>query len=125
MPKKWFLIIGAFIVLLIPLIYLGSLPPSPLYFLKVSREFAQSLFIFGMEDRANWLLTLADKRLSEAQRLKIKKLDYFSALQIATALKYQNEAERMLEILKNKTNIIYLQDKYNQNDEKLKNLGYQ
>lgn len=77
-----------------------------------------------MEDRANWLLTLADKRLSEAQRLKIKKLNYFSEFQIGTALKYQNEAEAMLEILKNKTNIIYLRDKYNQNDEKLKNLGY-
>lgn len=124
MLKKRFLIIGAFIVLLIPSIYLGTLPPSPLYFLKIARESVQSVFIFGMEDRANWLLTLADKRLNEAQKLRLKKLNYFSAFQIDTALKYQNEAEVMLEILKNKTNITYLRDKYNQNDEKLKNLGY-
>lgn len=85
----------------------------------------QSLFIFGDEDRANWILTLADKRLNEAQKLRLKKLNYFSAFQINTALKYQNEAQGLLEILKNKTNIIYLRDKYNQNDEKLKNLGAQ
>lgn len=125
MPKKLFLIIGALIALLIPSIYLGTLPPSPLYFLKVSRESVQSLFIFGDEDRANWILTLADKRLNEAQKLRLKKLNYFSAFQINTALKYQNEAQGLLEILKNKTNIIYLRDKYNQNDEKLKNLGAQ
>lgn len=76
-----------------------------------------------MEDRANWVLTLADKRLEEAAVLKIKKMDYFSDMQKNDALKYQDEARGLLEILKNKTNITYLQDKYNQNEQKVKNLG--
>lgn len=73
-----------------------------------------------MEDQANWILTLADKRLAEAEGLKIKKMDYFSDMQKNTALNYQNEAWKLLEILKNKTNITYLKDKFNQNAEKLK-----
>lgn len=122
MPKKRFLIIGIILILLVPVAYLGNLPPSPLYFLKVSREGVQSLFIFGMEDRANWLLTLSDKRLVEAEKLKKKKMGFIASFQINTARNYQSEAENLLEILKDKTNITYLRDKSNQNNDKLKNL---
>lgn len=101
---------------------LGSIPPSPLYYLKTSRETLQSLFIFGDEDKANWLLLKADKRLGEAEKLKAKNLDYFAGMQIDAARRYQSEAEILLLDLKNKTNITYLRDRSNQNLEKLKNL---
>lgn len=83
----------------------------------------QAFFIFGDEDKANWLLTLADKRLAEAEKLKVKKLDFIALVQINTAREYQVEAENLLEGLKNKINITYLKDKFNQNNEKLKNLA--
>lgn len=103
-------------------LFLGSVPPSPLYYLKIGRESVQSLFIFGDEDQTNWLLTRADKRLTEAEKLKSRGLNFFADIQINTAKQYQSEAEVLLEDLKNKTNIIYLKDKYNQNLEKMNKL---
>lgn len=122
MLKNRFFIIVVLIISLIPVAYLGSLPPSPFYYLKASRELIQSVFIFGTEDKANWILTLADKRLVEAEKLKMKKLDFIAAFQIKTARNYQFEAESLLEILKDKTNTTYLRDKYNQNSDRLKKL---
>lgn len=72
---------------------------------------------------ANWYLVRADKRLSEAEKLKMKKLDFLAEAQIKTAKDYQSEAEILLTTLKDKTNTTYLKDRFNQNAEKLKNLN--
>lgn len=123
MRKKRYLILAIFLIIFVALtLYLGNIPPSPLYYLKISRETIQSLFIFGDEDQANWYLTRADKRINEAQKLKDRNMDFFAQIQIKTALDYQRQAEILLEVLKNKTNITYLEDKSNQNRDKLKSL---
>jgi hypothetical protein len=122
-PKKRYqILVGLLIVISAISLYLGSAPPSPLYYLKLSRETIQSLFIFGDEDQANWYLTRADKRLTEAKKLKQRKLDFLADMQIETAIQYQMEAEVLLKQLKDKTNTTYLQDRFNQNVETVKNL---
>lgn len=123
MPKKRYLIIGILLVIAITSLYLGSTPPSPLYYLKIARETVQTFFIFGDEDKANWLLTRAEKRIAEAEKLRSKKLDSLAQMQVDTAKTYQSEAEIILQDLSNKTNITYLRDKYNQNQDRLKLLG--
>ena len=124
MPKKRLLILSLCLLVLVAVsIFLGSIPPSPLYYLKTSRETIQTFFIFGDEDKANWLLIRADKRLTEAQKLKAKNLQHLAQIQVNTAKQYQTEAGTLLESLKDKTNITYLKDRYNQNSEKLKLLS--
>lgn len=122
MQNKWSYTAVGIIFLLAISLFLGSIPPSPLYYLKITRETIQTFFIFGDEDKTNWLLTRAGKRLTEAEKLKKKNLNFLADIQINTAKKYQSEAETLLEILKNKTNITYLTDRYNQNSEKLNSL---
>lgn len=118
--KKRVLITGILsIILAAASLFLGSIPPSPFYYLKITRETIQTFFIFGDEDKTNWFLIRADKRLDEAQKLKNKHLEFLADLQIQTAKDYQSEAEILLEDLKNKTNITYLRDRSNQNIEKL------
>lgn len=99
---------------------LGSIPPSPLYYLKISRESIQTFFVFGSEDNANWLLTRAEKRITEAEKLNSKNLTFIADIQKQQAIEYQSEARRLLDDLKNKTNINYLTDKYTQNNDRLK-----
>ena len=98
---------------------LGSIPPSPFYYLKITRESIQTFFIFGAEDKANWLLTRAEKRITEAEKLKTKRLSFFANSQIETAHHYQSEAQVLIEDLKNKTSTTYLVDKYTQNNDRL------
>ena len=118
--KRLFIVLSVAIVLLILSLFFGTAPPSPLYYLKITRETIQSYFIFGQEDRANWLLTRADKRISEAQKLKDKNLDFLAQIQTNIAWEYQWEVDELLRDLKNKTNITYLTDKSNQNLDRLK-----
>lgn len=111
------------LVLIAMSVLLGSIPPSPVYYLKVTRESIQTFFIFGSEDEAGWFLTRAEKRITEAEKLKAKNLDFFAGQQIQTALSYQSQAQIILEDLKNKTSITYLTDKYTQNNDRLKSLA--
>jgi hypothetical protein len=121
--KKRHLILAGFLIILLAVsMFLGSIPPSPLYYLKISRETIQSFFIFGDEDNANWYLVRAEKRLREAEKLKSKNWNSFAQMQISIAMDYQNQAQALLGKLKDKTNTTYLKDRYNQNDEKLKAL---
>lgn len=123
MPKKLYTIFTAVLVIVLSVsLYLGSIPPSPLYYLRLTREEIQTFFIFGDEDQANWLLTREDKRLTEALKLKQKKLAFFEGKQLDLAKNYQSEAELLLVRLKDKTNINYLIDKLNQNKDKVKSL---
>lgn len=123
MPKKLYTIFTAVLGIVLSVsLYLGSIPPSPLYYLRLTREEIQTFFIFGDEDQANWLLTREDKRLTEALKLKQKKLAFFEGKQLDLAKNYQSEAELLLVRLKDKTNINYLIDKLNQNKDKVKSL---
>lgn len=123
MHKKRLLILAAILLLLTGITaYFKTAPPSPLYFLKISRESIQTFFIFGDEDKANWLLTRAEKRITEAEFLKSKNLQILSGMQITTADQYQNEASKILDFLSDKTNTNYLQDRYKQNSDRLSKL---
>ena len=120
--KKLGLVSILLIIILGVSVFLGSIPPSPFYYLKITRETIQTLFIFGDEDRANWVLTKAGKRLEEAEKLRNKKLNFLSDMQIDKAKDYQEEALKLLEGLKDKTDINYLTDIYNSNKDKIKAL---
>lgn len=104
------------------IVFFGSAPPSPVYFIKISRETMQDFFIFGDEDRAYWLLTKAEKRISESEKLKSGNIGLFAKLQSDTAKNYQNEAKKIIDSLKDKMNTNYLIDKYNLNSDRLNNL---
>lgn len=124
MAKKRILILSAIAgILLILTLFFGSIPPSPLYYLKITRETLQTFFIFGDEDKANWLLVRTEKRITEAEKLKSKNLDFLANIQIQTARNYQSESKVLLDYLKDKTNINYLTDRYNQNEDRLKALS--
>ena len=124
MAKKRILILSAIAgILLILTLFFGSIPPSPLYYLKITRETLQTFFIFGDEDKANWLLVRTEKRITEAEKLKSKNLDFLADMQIQTAKNYQVDSKSLLDYLKDKTNINYLTDRYNQNEDRLKALS--
>ena len=122
MLKNWKLIIPVILILAALILYLGSAPPSPLYYLKISRETVQSFFVFGDEDQTNWLLTKAEKRITEAEKLKAKKINFFAQIQIQSAKTYNSEAQTLINDLKNKTNVTYLVDKHTQNQDRLNQL---
>lgn len=50
-------------------VYPGMLPDHPLYVFKSIKYNLQGFFIFGDEERAQWYLKLADKRLAEFRAL--------------------------------------------------------
>ena len=122
MLKKRLLFVILLLVLISITLFFGSAPPSPFYYLKITRETIQTNFIFGTEDKANWLLTRADKRLTEAQKLKSKGFNTLAETQIQTAIDYQKQSEILLLELKDKTNTTYLTDRYNQNSDKIAQL---
>jgi hypothetical protein len=111
--------ITVFILLVALVLFFGSAPPSPVYFIKISRETLQSLFIFGEEDRASWALTLAEKRITEAEKLNAKKMDFLADNQLRIAENYQSEAEVLIESLKDKVNRNYLFDKFRANSDRI------
>lgn len=118
--QKLRLTVGIVLILFCVTLFFGSVPPSPLYFIKVIRETFQSFFIFGTEDKTNWYLTLSDKRFVEAEKLMNKKMFFLARIQLDKAKDYQTQAEELLKTLKNKTNTTYLEDKLNENKEKEK-----
>lgn len=50
-------------------LFFETLPGSPVYLLKIGRERLASFFVFGYYDSSLWHLTLADKRIVEAESL--------------------------------------------------------
>lgn len=83
-------------------------PLSPIYSLKIAREYFQSQFVFGDEDLANFKLTIADKRLKEAEVLKKNQQYTLAFKQLNLAKNYQQIADRYIENLKDKVDINYL-----------------
>lgn len=97
-------------------------PINPLYPVKLTREYFQSLFIFGDEDGAYWELDLAEKRLKEASFLNRYGLAAVTLRQVKTAAQYQKLAKEKIDYLSDKTNVTYLLDKYQSNQDQLKGL---
>jgi hypothetical protein len=98
-------------------------PVSPFYLVKVGRENMQSFFIFGDMDLAGWKLTLAEKRLEEAQILHDRHLEYFANRQLTLANQYQADAQIYITQLKNrKADTNFLTSKYDQNQQKIEAL---
>lgn len=83
-------------------------PVSPLYYIKVSREYLQSQFIFGDEDLSLWNFTLAKKRLEESKILNSYHLNNLSQKQIELAQIYQNQGILHLNKLIDKIDVNYL-----------------
>lgn len=83
-------------------------PLSPLYLVKLTREYLQSLFVFGDEDLAYFNLTLASKRLKEAEILKENKQYIVELRQVKLAKNYQKIADRYVDTLRDKVDINYL-----------------
>lgn len=83
-------------------------PLSPVYPFKIAREYFQSLFVFGDEDLAYFNLTLADKRLKEAEVLQRNQQYILALKQLNMAKNYQSIANEYTKILKDKVDINYL-----------------
>ncbi len=92
-------------------------PLSPLYYLKSSREFIQSFFIFGEEDTANWHLTLAQKKAYSSKLLHQRGFSNLSRSHYHQAQVLQYKSLILIDYLSDKTNTTYLQDKYNINQD--------
>ena len=95
-------------------------PVSPLYYVKITRENFQSFFVFGPIDQAGWHLTLAEKRIQEAQILKEHFATTLFKHQIKLAKDEQQKAEIIISELKGKTDTQYLETTYNRNQQAIK-----
>ena len=122
MSRRWLILSITLFILIILTVFFKTSPPSPVYLLKIARESIQSYFIFGEEDNAFWLLTKAEKRISEAEHLESKNMQFLANYQLGSAKNYQKEADKMITPLKDKINRNYLIDKYNQNNDRIKAL---
>lgn len=120
MTKKHIALAVLPILLISLIVFFKSAPPSPIYLIKISREYIQNFFIFGDEDKAFWVLTKAEKRISEAEILKSKNINYLANLQLESAKNYQKEADTLITSLKDKVNRNYLIDKFSQNEDRIK-----
>lgn len=123
----WFSYLGVFLKIPPGKFWLAFIPKtitpiSPLYPVKLIREYFQSLFIFGDEDGAYWELDLAEKRLKEASFLNHYALAAVTLRQVKTAAQYQKLAKEKIDYLSDKTNVTYLLDKYQSNQDQLKSL---
>ncbi len=98
-------------------------PVSPLYYLKISREYLQSKFVFGDEDLANWYFTLAEKRIAEARLLKNYGFKSLKNQQKKLAQYYQDLGWSHLKVLIDVININYLKDKFDKNEQQIKELN--
>src|SRR5258708_35743803 len=94
----------------------------PLSFVKIARETLQSYFIFGPIDRAGWDLTLAQKRMGEASALKDHNFKNLAKQQLNLAKQDETKAYGLIESLRGKTDINYLEDTYKANEQEIKNL---
>lgn len=89
--------------------YPGILPDSPIYFLKVTRDKATTIFIQNSTDRAFYLLFLADKRLAAARLLDqqnkkdLAAVTYMSAedyfAQAVSEAEKSNDKDRLMDLI--------------------------
>lgn len=81
---------------------------SPLFNIKLGREFLQSKFVFGDEDSAYFYYQLAQKRLEEASFLKKRNLLNQAYKELSYAKQYQEKSDKLILNLKDKVDINYL-----------------
>lgn len=92
-------------------------PLTPLYYVKLLRERAQSFFVFGDEDSAYFKYTLASKRLSEATFLRSVGLDQMVSRQKESARRLITEADRHTEKVRDKVDVQYLRQMKSDNEQ--------
>lgn len=97
-------------------------PLSPLYYLKVGREYFQSKFFFGEEDALYRKLDLAEKRISEAEILKSRGFVSLANSRINEAKKLLDNVQNKIQSLSEQTNVNYLKDKYTQIQDRIDKL---
>lgn len=102
--------IGWLIALIVAAIGPAS-PISPINQLKVGRERLQEVFVLGDMDRAEWYLTLAEKRITEADQLVAAGLPSLGQLQKVVAKKEYLKSQKYITGLKDKADINYLLQK--------------
>lgn len=122
MSGRWLTLTAVLLILIVLTIFFRTAPPSPVYLLKITRESLQSYFIFGDEDKAFWALTKAEKRITEAEYLKSKNMNYLADKQVKSAKDYQLEADIIIANLKDKVDRNYLIDKNTQVSDRIKAL---
>lgn len=118
-------VVGTPISLGLPLNQIGEIrrirpvtPLTPIYYLQVSRESLQKLFVFGDEDLAHFQLLIAQKRINEAIYLKSIGLTKMAMYQKAVAEKELRVGESYLQKIPAQVNIDYIQ-KIRSDNEKL------
>lgn len=94
-------------------------PLSPVYYVKIIREYNQSKFVFGDQDLAYWHFTLAAKRIVEAKTLKTYGYINLAQTQFLEAKSQQEHGKKYLDKLIDVVNTNYLQQMYAQNQNAL------
>ncbi len=102
--NKKTIILGALAVLLL------------IYPIRWGREYAQSHFVFGDEDRTYWYFRLANKRLHDARFFYSIGLAPVAAYQEDWAWEYQRLGCQKLKTLVNKVDINYLLQERDRNE---------
>ena len=95
---------------------------SPLYTIKITREFLQSKFVFGDEDLAYWYFGLAEKRITEAEILKSSNLNKAATQTAQKASEYQTIGSKYLKNLIDVIDVNYLKQIFTSNQERLTKL---
>lgn len=84
-------------------------PLTPIYYLKIGRENLQKLFVFGDEDMAHFRLTIAQKRINEAQFLRSIGLVMMAGYQKNIAIREMSIGESYLQkLVKKQVDVDYL-----------------
>lgn len=94
-------------------------PVSPVYYVKLTREFFQSNFVFGDEDLSYWYFTIANKRITEAQILKGHNLNTLARNQLELAKYEQAKGFSRLKVLIDVIDTNNLQRLYEENQERI------
>ncbi len=108
------MLISIWIFLLLFFSIPGNTPISPIYYVKIIREYNQSKFVFGDQDLAYWHFTLANKRIIEAKILRNYGYGSLSQNQLAKAKLEQKQGKQHLDKLIDVINTNYLQQMYAQ-----------
>ncbi len=99
-------------LLALVMVALGPASPiSPIQQFKVGRERMQEIFVLGDIDRAEWYLTLSEKRLTEADKLTAAGLPTLGQIQKNAAKKEYLKSQKYITALKDKADINYLLEK--------------
>lgn len=97
-------------------------PLSPIFYLKVMREGLQKRFVFGEEGLAYFELTIAEKRIVEAEYLNALNLGKMSQNQSELAIWSDIKAANLMDRIQDKIDIKYLRGMLEKNQKRLADL---